>query len=1096
MTRAFDVCGPLPTGVTVLEASAGTGKTYTIAALAARYVAEGTPLDKLLLVTFTRMATGELRDRVRERLVSAERELANGTASDDVVRLLADAPPDVVELRRARLLRALADFDAATIATTHGFCQDVLSGLGVAANLEQDATLVEDPGDLLAEVVDDLYVRKYMAGGDALISRAEAMKIAEEVVDNPGAPIEPRSADGLPGLRARLAASVRAELERRKRAQAIITYDDLLTRLRDELRGHSGPAAIQRLRARYAVVLVDEFQDTDPIQWEILERAFGDGHTTLVLIGDPKQAIYAFRGADVYSYLAAAEAAGERATLSVNYRSDQGLIDAYDALFGGAKLGHAGIEYRQVRSARPEVAGETTPLRIRVVDRADPEIESTGQGYARLNSARAFIARDLAADLVSVLGDVRPGDVAVLVRTNRHAVTVRDALDDAGIPAVINGAGSVFATPAAREWLRLLEALERPASPIRARAATMTSFLGWTAERVAAASDEEWEEVHRRLHAWAGVLRRRGVASLTETINLVERLPGRVLGVVDGERRLTDLRHVGHLLHGAAVAEARGASALAVWLRERVEAAAQEGNEEALRRLESDAQAVQVLTIHRSKGLEFPVVYAPYLWEPTWVDEKPCPIVYHDPDAGFTRTIDVGLAGPGYKRHKDQHLDEQRGEDLRLAYVALTRAKHQAVIWWAASWNSKDSALSRLLFARDEQGNVAPSGPRPPSDEAALERFRELAASAPGCVSVERTGRLGLPVAWSDAAEEPAALAAAVFDRPLDRDWRRTSYSDITAEAHEARVASEPEEPVLDDEPAEDEPRPAVPAAPADTLFDPDEALRSVPALLAAGPGGTAFGTFVHAIMEAVDFAAPDLEAELLAAAEETLARRPLDVGDLGTVIRGLRAMIETPLGPLVGGRALRSFTRADRLDELGFELPLAGGDDPAGQITPGAIAAVLRAHGDPLAGYAERLADPELRASVRGYLTGSIDLVVRVGDAFAIADYKTNWLAAPGETLTAWHHRPAALAAEMAGAHYHLQALLYTAALHRYLRWRLAGYDPRRHLAGVLYLFVRGMTGPDTPTVDGTPCGVFTWRPAAALVEDLSDLLERGVPA
>ena len=159
----FDVCGPLPTGITVLEASAGTGKTWTIAALAARYVAEGTPLDQLLLVTFTRMATGELRDRVRERLVAVEQELeAGGRGSDDeVVRLLAGAPPEVVAERRANLARALADFDAATIATTHGFCQEVLGGLGVVGDVERDVELVEDVDDLLAEVVDDLYVRRF-----------------------------------------------------------------------------------------------------------------------------------------------------------------------------------------------------------------------------------------------------------------------------------------------------------------------------------------------------------------------------------------------------------------------------------------------------------------------------------------------------------------------------------------------------------------------------------------------------------------------------------------------------------------------------------------------------------------------------------------------------------------------------------------------------------------------------------------------------------------------------------------------------------------------------------------------------------------------
>ena len=772
--RPFDLCGPLPTGVTVLEASAGTGKTYAIAALAARYVAEGTPLDELLLVTFTRMATGELRERVRERLVGVEHGLGRALAGaprddpDEIVRLLADAPREEVERRRWRLARALDGFDAATIATTHGFCQEVLGGLGVAGDVEPDATFVEDDSDLRSDVVDDLYVRRFHGRETPAFDRAEAMAIAKAAVANPAAPIEPAAAPprSIAAMRVRLALAVRDELDRRKRQMGVMTYDDLLTRLDETLKGPGGAAAAARLRERYRVVLVDEFQDTDPIQWDIMRRAFGEGGVTLVLIGDPKQAIYAFRGADVYAYLEAARAAGARATLEVNWRSDQGLIDAYDALFAGAKLGHEGIAYRTVRAARanqePRLSGApiAAPLRVRVVHRDEPTITLTRGGCAGVASAREHIAQDLAADLAALLASgaeievrredgsvarreaIRPGHVAVLVRTHRTAALTRDALDAAGIPAVINGAGSVFGTPAARDWLALLRALERPSSAPRARAAALTPFLGWTASRIAAATEDDWEQLHRRLHHWARVLRTRGVAALAETMTLVEGLPERVLREADGERRLTDLRHVGQLLHSEATSEHLGTTALTAWLGQQIADAGEDTtDEERSRRLESDAEAVQVLTIHRSKGLEFPVVYCPFLWEPGWIPPEAQPIFFHDPAAGDARVVDVGMDGRDYPRHRRQYEIEQRGEDLRLAYVALTRAQHQAVVWWAGSWESRHSALGRLLFARDAAGNVAAYGRATPSDATVTARFEELAATAAGCLSGARAAR-------------------------------------------------------------------------------------------------------------------------------------------------------------------------------------------------------------------------------------------------------------------------------------------------------------------------------------------------------------------
>ncbi len=1132
----FDVCGPLPTGVTVLEASAGTGKTFTIAALAARYVAEGTPLEQILLVTFTRMATGELRDRVRERLVHTENGLARFRAGalpadgDEVVALLARGSEDAVRERHQRLVRAIARFDAATIATTHGFCQEVLGGLGIVGDVETDMTFVEDPADLVEEVVDDLFVRRFHRHGDPQFTRDEALRIARIAVANPAARIEPDGApeSSIAAMRVRFARAVRDEFERRKRRMALITYDDLLTRLDDTLSGPGGEAAAARLRARYRVVLVDEFQDTDPVQWDIMRRAFGGDGVALILIGDPKQAIYAFRGADVYAYLAARATAGARATLEVNWRSDQGLIDAYDVMFGGATLGHEGIVYRRVRAAPANrlsgLSGAPVgaAVRVRVVHRDEASITRTRGGYAGTASVRSHVARDLAADLVALLSapaaqveirasdapvrrePIRPGHVAVLVRTHRNAALVREALDAAGIPAVINGAGSVLGTVPARDWLRLLEAIERPAQSTRARSAALTPFLGWTAERVACAGEHEWAEVHRRLHRWARVLRANGVAALMETITRAEGLPGRVLARADGERALTDLRHVGQLLHATATAEGMGGAALTAWLRQRIAAAAREtSDEERTRRLESDAEAVQVLTIHRSKGLEFPVVYCPDLWEPGYIPRDPQPVFFHDPAQDDARTIDVGLDGPDWGRHCRHHEEEQRGEDLRLAYVALTRARHQAVVWWAGTYDSRHSALGRLLFARGEDGVVPPAGGATPKDDVAMARFSELAVAAPACISVERSWLSGLPVSWSPAGVAASDLCAAAFERGLDERWRRTSFSDISAGAYEAHVGSEPE----DEEVIADEPPPSLAGVvgPVGSVgsVESEAAWLRAPVPLAAMPVGMQVGTLVHRVLEAADFTAPDLTAQVAARVAEGQGWRHVELGSPEIAAAGLSAALRTPLGPLLDGLRLCDVAREDRLDELVFELPLVGGDEPTGRLTLAAIAAVLREHldaSDPLHGYAARLEDPALRPDVRGYLTGSIDLVLRVHGSdgaaaprFAIADYKTNWLAPAGEELTAWHHRPPALVSEMHQRHYGLQALLYTVALHRYLRWRVPDYDADQHIAGVLYLFLRGMTGPETPRIDGQPCGVFAWRPPGALIESLSDVFDQG---
>ena len=577
----------------------------------------------------------------------------------------------------------------------------------------------------------------------------------------------------------------------------------------------------------------------------------------------------------------------------------------------------------------------------------------------------------------------------------RTRAQIRDALDAAGVPAVINGAGSVFATPAAREWLRLLEALERPASPPRARAAALTSFLGWTAERVAAAGEDEWEErPPPPARLGAGAARRgRRVAGRDDHAG---RGPARrgCSAVVDGERRLTDLRHVGQLLHAAASTRAARDDGADGWLRRRIaEAARDAGDEERTPPPGVRRRGRPGADDPPQQGARVP-------------DRLPAVPVGADvgrrgadagrlprPDAGDQRTLDVGLEGRDYRATATWRIAEERGEDLRLAYVALTRARHQAVVWWAGSWDSRDSPLGRLLFARG-RGRATVADRR----RAAAERRR----GARALPRRSRAARAGLRQRRARRARRPAAGAGAaprarppswprrVRPRRSTARWRRTSYSDITAGAHEARVGQR---------------------ARGRRSLD-GRARRAAPtrrsragAVAAAGatmPGGVRVGTFVHRVLEAADFARDLTPSCRRRARGRAAAARGDRVGGGGR--RRAAAALETPLGPLVGVAAARRRARRParraRLRAAARRRRRAGGRAHAGRDRRAAARAP--AAGDPLAGYADRLADPDA-ARERARLPDRQHRPRRARRArrFAVVDYKTNWLAAPGEPLT-----------------------------------------------------------------------------------------------
>ncbi len=1083
----FDPAGPLPTGTALLEASAGTGKTHAIAALATRYLAEGAvTADRLAVISFSRIASSELRSRVRERLLATRDLLAAARLGrhpgglDPTDTLLVTGSDDDLLGRHARLVRALAGLDGAAIMTIHEFCQAMTAELGVLAGADPQATLVEDIAPLLDQLTEDLYLRFYGALPEGPpFDLTTARLLARDAVDLIEARLVPPEATGVAAERLRFAQAARAELTERKRRLGVYTFDDQLLRLRDSLL-EGGRPALERLRRRCQVVLVDEFQDTDPVQWSILQQAF-HGHRPLVLIGDPKQAIYGFRGADVTAYQQAVAAAGERFSLAVNHRADGPVVAATNALFSGVALGD-GIDVPSVTAAHAgsRLRGQAPPVaRLRCIAPDDP-LDAAG--------ARALVTADLVAEVVRLLsgrtelatGDrsrvLQPQDIAILVSTNWRGRELAEALTGAGVAVAFSGSDSVFNSPAATDWLTLLRALTEPRRQ-HTRAAVLTDFLGGDLAELATADDSRLAEWAAVLQNWSRLLEREGVSALFAAVQQQSNLVARVLAQPFGERRVTDYRHLAELLHARYAAGQRG-QALVGWLAETI--ATSEQAADRTRRLETDRRAVQIMTVHKAKGLQFPVVLVPQAYDFHLRDDEGGRLVYHAEDG--QRVLDLGgPATPGRVERLRAHDREEAADRLRSLYVAVTRAQSQVTLWWARTKrNTEASALHRLLFCNHAAGG-APE-PSYPTDR----HPRELPWLAPAGIVVEDCPPPS-PAKLAPQEQAPAGLAAPGWERQLDHLWRRTSYSGLTAAVHGRGPLLPADGPLLDDEPAEEAAGVVVAGGP--------------PSPMAALPGGTAFGSLVHHILENLDWYAPGaadepaLRQRLRREVDAALARYPLAGVEADALCEALLPSLLTPLGRLTGGRALAELPVADRLSELDFEYPLGRRESTT---TLGDVAGLLRRWlppEDPLAGYPDELGHPGLAGQVlRGFLTGSIDSVLRVpgdqGPRFLVVDYKTNRLGGQPDLLLE-HYRPPAMAEEMIRSHYPLQALVYCVALHRFLGRRLPSYRPEHHLGGVGYLFVRGMAG--RPAGDGTAepeTGVFSWYPPPGLVVELSELI------
>jgi len=1116
----FDPAQQPLSGAYAVEASAGTGKTYSITLLWLRLLLEQRlRIDQILVTTFTTAATAELQERLLASLRRAQQAAQHGGDPEApeqaiIARVRADDPGRDLE---RELAQAVSAFDLAPIVTMHGFCQGLISRHLLEMAADPDAELIEDARPLIEAAATDELFRRARVEAPAV---QEALAASRTVAGNPLARLLPPADDAafdqaraeccremldllaqatgitatvrgniaaklrqgeppggsqlkalgaqapafkeriqrlklLDGAQARravhaVAAEVARSLPQRLRAARQRTFDDILLQVHRHLDAAGTAPLAGAVRARFAAAIIDECQDTDSVQLDILQRIFlrpvaGGGFATqegirsFIVIGDPKQSIYRFRGADLGSYRRLASGLQQAPSMAVNYRSDRPLVEALNRLYGRRPefrdaeaqqaLRHVQVEAK-APGARIADPGSTLPLRV-LWSPAD-----------RRPSAKHDLARRTAAEFRRLLaGGVtiedrashapRPltaGDLAVLAASHQDLRLMRQALIEVGIPCQMAGRsqGSIWGSAEAADalaWLAALEALERRTDPLSALLAFAGTPLGGLQARaiLQLAGDPAAQAVWLRgLQDELDALRQIGPLPLLLR-RIADPAPGAAhLRFRDGERRLTNWRHVGELLQRAWTRGLRRSAALRRWLARALAGQVDDADEDGgdLMRLETDLPAVQLATIHAAKGLEYPVVACPFLWSVRSLQRRQgAPIALVRRPAGAI----LDICSAGFPQHLAEAVRQEDEEQERLLYVALTRARHRLLLGLApvadggpTHCNGARHAAVAALFGLEAA---------PAQDWPGLLREWMDEPDEPGANGLD-------PLAPAPAPAVPLAPPP-----PLPRTaWpiqRCASYSGLSASAPEG------------DEPgARDHDGGTLPARGVAGLFD-------------GLGGGAAFGDRVHAVLEDV-----------------LGNRRPL-ADAVGAEQAGFAQAIGTILGtPVVlgdgPGVALQELC-GPVIAEMHFLLPVR-------RIAAADLARALGA--DPALA-----ADPEDRswaaslarwgfAALHGYLQGYIDLVFAHDGRWFIADYKTNLL--PG-------YAAADLSAAMRDHDYLLQAWIYALALHRHLQRHLPDYRFDRHFGGCAYLFLRGFP-------DG---GVWFRRPSLESLEALGRLLE-----
>ncbi|NMM77152.1 exodeoxyribonuclease V subunit beta [Rhodococcus sp. SRB_17] len=886
-------------------------------------------------------------------------------------------------------------------------------------------------------------------------------------------------------LRLHAAACVQARMALLKKQSGTFGFADMLQRLDQALAGPNGERLRARMTAQYPVALIDEFQDTSPLQYRIFDRLYrtsaNDPGTALLLIGDPKQSIYGFRGADIYSYLAARRAtAGRHYVLGTNHRSTEALVRAVNHAFAcaEARAGEGAFLFRgsaqadnplpflpvQARGRAEQFQSADGPVPALCVQH-DLELRSGAQHlrlFAALCAERiATWLNDAQAGFAQAgqpLQRLRPADIAVLVRTGSEAEAVRRELRRRGVASVyLSDKDSVFASDEARDLLHWLQAVAAPLDVRRVRAGLATRTVGLSLPELAqlADDDEAFDARSEQLRALHAVWQTQGVLTMLRQSLHQLGLPARWLAEPGGERRLTNFLHLAELLAEAS-AQLEGEQALIRWLGQQMQEGAGSGDEQIVR-LESDADLVKVVTVHKSKGLEYPVVCLPFACRYRAVTRQRTAFV-NLADAQGERALYLQLS----EQLLAQADHERQREDLRLLYVALTRARHALWLGFAAlkvgqgaQCSTHRSATGYLVGgpgARDAADWLAPLQ--------ALAQGPGIALQAAAHTSSHEVPRTRLAPRGAPAALHEQPPYAAEFDRR----WGIGSFSQLVRGVGLAATPAF----TLDTPRAADDER---------AFGGADAALDMPRPVVAAGapPGaapvwhrfarGAVAGNFLHDQLEWLAGEGFALDTEpALADRLRWRCERAGRGGEADAVVQWLTAVLRTPLA----GVGVPLQTLAQTLPEMEFWLPVD-------RLHAAEVDALCQQH--LLAGVARA---PLPERALHGMLMGFADLVFEHGGRYWVLDYKSNYL---GEGASAYHD--GALASAMAAHRYDVQAALYLLALHRLLRERLgAGYEPARQLGGALFLFLRG--------IDGPAQGVYTVAPSLALLDGLDALLQR----